>query len=81
MKETKWLAVVCAVTVVMCALTGCSSGTVQDPPEVTEAVETEASVTEPVRPQDDYYRYVNGDTLADAEFAYGRIRKRICDRV
>lgn len=71
MKETKWLAAVCAVTVVICALTGCSSGTVQDPPEVTEAVETEASVTEPVRPQDDYYRYVNGDTLADAEFAYG----------
>ena len=39
---------------------------------VIESKETSETTEEaPVRPQDDYYRYINGDKLKNAEFEYG----------
>ena len=67
MKYVKGLTVLCASALL---LSGCS-GTAEIPH--TEPVETSAVEEGPVRPQDDFYRYVNGDTLADAEFAYGHV--------
>ncbi len=47
-------------------LTGCAA-------PVEESVETEASevVLGPARAQDDYFRYINEENLANAEFEYG----------
>ena len=66
MKWAKGLSFICVSALL---LSGCSS-TVDTP--LIEPDETEVVETGPVRPQDDYYRYVNGETLADAEFMYGR---------
>lgn len=65
MKRMKVLTVLCAAALL---LSGCSNAV--DVPQ-TEPVETLPVDEGPVRPQDDFYRYVNGETLADAEFAYG----------
>ena len=65
MKRMKVLTVLCAAALL---LSGCSNAV--DVPQ-TEPVETLPVEEGPVRPQDDFYRYVNGETLADAEFAYG----------
>lgn len=67
MKKCKGLAAFCAVAFL---LAGCS-GTV-DPVEYVQEETEETQAEGPVRPQDDFYRYVNGETLADAEFMYGR---------
>lgn len=67
MKHVKGLTVFCAAALL---LSGCS-GTVEILQD--EPVETSVVDEGPIRPQDDFYRYVNGDTLADAEFAYGRV--------
>ena len=67
MKRAKGLTVFCAAALL---LSGCSGAV--DVPQ-TEPVETSAVDEGPVRPQDDFYRYVNGDSLADAEFAYGHV--------
>ncbi|MBR2295513.1 MAG: M13 family metallopeptidase [Clostridiales bacterium] len=44
---------------------------------VPDETETTPSVTEPiqgaVRPRDDFYGYVNGDSLSDMEFGYGEL--------
>ena len=50
------------------ALTGCTTDIPELPEESTTPTETEQ---EPVRPQDDYYRYINGEKLANATFEYG----------
>lgn len=65
MKRMKVLTVLCAAALL---LSGCSNAV--DVPQ-TDPVETLPVDEGPVRPQDDFYRYVNGETLADAEFAYG----------
>jgi len=65
MKRMKVLTVLCAAALL---LSGCSNAV--DVPQ-TDPVETLPVEEGPVRPQDDFYRYVNGETLADAEFAYG----------
>ena len=68
MKLKKVLTVLCAAALI---LTGCS-GTADT--SVTEPAAEETAVVDegPVRPQDDYFRYVNGETLENAEFMYGR---------
>ena len=65
MKIRKGIAAICAAAFL---LSGCSGAadTVQ-----TETLGSDPVQTGPVRPQDDYYRFVNGETLEDAEFAYG----------
>lgn len=70
MRRFKGLAALLAVSVLLGAEAGCSKPS-SDPGLVIDTEETEAVSEEPVRPQDDFYRYVNGDTLEDAEFAYG----------
>ncbi len=65
MKRLVGAALLCAMA--MSVISGCA------PAEVTEN-ETETSETTGVtelRPQDDYYRYINGDTLSNAVFEYG----------
>lgn len=68
MKRFKCLAVLTAMTVTLGSFAGCSG--------VSGEVTTETSVVEdipsgPVRAQDDFYRYVNGEYLDNAEFEYG----------
>lgn len=62
MKRVAVLALILALTA-----TGCSVADV-NAPEVT-AVESEEQ--KPARPQDDFYRFVNEDTLKNCEFKYG----------
>lgn len=64
MKRIIATALLCSVAA--CAFTGC---TVEVPEQTKETAETTAEG--PVRPQDDFYRYINGDKLANAEFGYG----------
>jgi len=65
MKRVRGLASFLAVAFILSGCSGSADVVMTDP------VETEPSQPEQVRPQDDFYRYVNGDTLADAEFVYG----------
>lgn len=53
--------------VLLTALTGCSAPDTQ----ATETSETSVTDLGPARPQDDFYRYVNQETLENAEFEYG----------
>ena len=64
MKRLIGIVLICAMT--MGIVTACAP--------VIEVPETETAKTTaegPVRPQDDYYRYINGERLANAEFEYG----------
>ena len=61
MSKHKGLAALLAVAFL---LTGCSGR------PATEQIPPEETGTAPVRAQDDFYRYVNGETLASAEFEY-----------
>ena len=63
MKRFIGVALLCAMTVSL--ISGCSPATV----ETTES--TEVSESAPVRPQDDYYWYVNETSLSNAVFEYG----------
>ena len=65
MKKRKAAAAFCAAVLLF---TGCSGGadTVSDGTE-----ETVPEESGPVRAQDDFYRYVNGEYLENAEFEYG----------
>ncbi len=62
MKRFIALTVICAVT-----LTGCA--TIIEPSVPDKSGQQEEQVQ--VRPQDDFYRYVNEDSLKDTEFEYG----------
>ena len=64
MKRLIGIVLICAMT--MGVVTACAPVI-----EVPETEPTESTSSGPVRPQDDYYRYINGDTLANAEFEYG----------
>ena len=67
MKRIKGIALLLAATFAAGSLAACSSKT----PEATFPVEeSEVQVPAEVRPQDDFYRYVNGDTLDNAVFGY-----------
>lgn len=50
------------------AVAGCTALTDQ---AATDPTESEVTDLGPARPQDDYYRYVNQETLDNAEFEYG----------
>ena len=63
MKRFIGVALLCAMIVSL--ISGCSPATV----ETTES--TEVSESAPVRPQDDYYWYVNETSLSNAVFEYG----------
>ena len=63
MKRLIGVTLLCAMTVSL--ISGCAPVAV-DTTQTTS--ETESAV---VRPQDDYYRYVNGETLANAVFEHG----------
>ena len=67
MKKIKGIAVLLAATLAVGSLAACSSKT---PEEIFPAEETEVQVPSEIRPQDDFYRYVNGETLANAVFGY-----------
>ena len=63
MKRLIGIVLIGAMTVSM--LSGCTQ-------VVIESKETSETTEEaPVRPQDDYYRYINGDRLKNVEFEYG----------
>ncbi|MCR5528338.1 MAG: M13 family metallopeptidase [Saccharofermentans sp.] len=51
------------------AVAGCTMPT----DEAAETSETEVAELGEARPQDDYYRYINEQTLQDAEFEYGSV--------
>ena len=53
--------------VLFTALTGCSAPDAQ----ATETSKTSVADLGPARPQDDFYRYVNQETIENAEFEYG----------
>ena len=63
MKKFVSLSVICAMGFSL--MTGCSAL------PASEAEESTVTELEAARPQDDYYRYINQDTLADMEFEYG----------
>ena len=75
MRQRKVIAGVLASVILLTPLSGCTAllrraGQASETTEETET--TEKTVPEgPVRPQDDFYRYVNGEALANAEFEYG----------
>ena len=52
------------------AVTGCTALTDQ---AATDPSESEVTDLGPARPQDDFYRYVNQETLDNAEFEYGSV--------
>lgn len=65
MKRAIGIALACSM---ICGiLTACGPAVIEMPSEET----TETTAEAPVRPQDDFYRYVNGEKLANAEFEYG----------
>ena len=66
MQRNKGIAWLCILAVAAGMAGGC---TVQVPEE-TETSETVAALP-PARAQDDYYRFINEETLANAEFEYG----------
>ena len=69
MKRFKRMAaLLMAVSVV---LSGCAGVELPEDAEETEAVELP-----PARPQDDFFRYINEEELADAEFGYGEMAYR-----
>ena len=65
MKRLVGAALLCAMA--MSVISGCAPAEVTE--KETETLET-TGATE-LRPQDDYYRYINGDTLSNAVFEYG----------
>ena len=67
MKRIKSIAVLLAATFAVSSLAACSSKT---PVETIPAETTAVQDPSEIRPQDDFYRYVNGDTLDNAVFAY-----------
>lgn len=73
MKERKLVAGVLASVILLTPLSGCAGLARKTEETVQETQETSDAVIQngPVRPQDDFYRYVNGETLANAEFEYG----------
>ena len=64
MKRLIGIVLICAMT--MGVVTACAPAI-----EVPETEPAETTAEGPVRPQDDYYRYINGERLANAEFEYG----------
>ncbi len=64
----KFAGIVLTVSMVLALMTGCSVTT-----ETTETGTDETTVTEagPLRPQDDFYGYINQEFIANAEFEYG----------
>lgn len=73
MKKQKLIAGVMTSVLLLTPLSGCAGIARQTTETAAETQETEPSAvqTGPVRPQDDFYRYVNGEALANAEFEYG----------
>lgn len=65
MKRVLGIALVCSM--ICGTLTACGPAVIEIPPEET----TETTAEAPVRPQDDYYRYINGDRLKNAKFEPG----------
>lgn len=65
----KFTGIVLTVSMVLALMTGCTITT--DMTEETETSETEVTDAGPLRPQDDFYGYVNQDFIANAEFEYG----------
>jgi len=61
MKRFAALTLVCTI-----AVSGCTAVEYYEP-----AVTAETGEEEPARPQDDFYRYVNEETLKNVEFKYG----------
>ena len=58
-------------TVLLCSLTaGLAAGCTEEIPVIPSET-SETATAGPVRPQDDYYRYINGEKLANARFEYG----------
>ena len=64
MKRLIGIVLICAMTTGV--VTACAPAI-----EIPESETSETTEEGPVRPQDDYYKYINGDTLANAEFEYG----------
>lgn len=73
MKKQKLIAGILTSVVLMTPLSGCAGIARQTTETAVETLDTEPSTvqTGPVRPQDDFYRYVNGETLDNAQFEYG----------
>ena len=61
----------CAVSILLLAaiMCGCTVTETPDPTEETEETAVEEQV--PVRPQDDYYRFINEETIRAAQFKNG----------
>lgn len=70
MSRFKGLAVLLTVSVFLGSASGCS-GSSAGTESVDVPDETEQTIEDVVRPQDDFYRYVNGETLANAVYDYG----------
>ncbi len=64
------LAVLLTVSAFLGSASGCS-GSSAGTESVNVPDETEQTSEDAVRPQDDFYRYVNGETLANAVYDYG----------
>lgn len=58
-------------TVLLCTLTICAVTSCAPVVEVYESQPTETTEELPVRPQDDFYRYINGEALKNVSFEYG----------
>ena len=78
MKKNRITAVLSLVLI--CAMTACgvqegmnavSADNAAEPADQTDIAQTEIAQAEPADPKDDFYRYVNGDELANAKFEYG----------
>ena len=70
MEKKKGIALLCTAAAAMGMISGCTVSTTLPSESETEQTETSAPQG-PYRPQDDFYMYVNEESLENAVFEYG----------
>ena len=68
----KKIGIMLCISMAVTMLSGCGINM-----EVPEEQESEVTELPPARAQDDFYRFINEETLADAEFKYGAMSSRL----